>query len=78
LDSGNSNWLILILSIFSIKLYLIVYIDIKLISDMFLIKHSFLARLLHLHGITNKGMTISTGKFGVLIGFDTCQEGEVK
>jgi len=49
-----------------------------MIIDVSLIKHSFLARLLHLHSMTNKGMAISTGSFGTLIGFDTCQDGEVK
>jgi hypothetical protein len=28
--------------------------------------------------MTNKGMAISTGKFGTLIGFDPCQDGEAK
>ena len=51
---------------------------IKIIGDGSLIKCSFLARLLHLIKITNKGMAISKGKFGTLIGFDTCQDGEVK
>jgi len=68
----------LILPIFSIKLYLIVFIGIKLIIDVSLIKYPFLARLLVLYSMTNKGMAISTGKFGVLIGFDSCQDGEVK
>jgi hypothetical protein len=67
-----------ILSIFSIKLYLIVFVRVKLIIDVYLIKHSFLVRLLHLHSMTNKAMAVSRGKFGTLIGFDTCQDGEVK
>jgi len=28
--------------------------------------------------VTNKGVTISTGKFGTQIGFDTYHDGEVK
>ena len=68
----------LILSIFSIKLYLTVFTGINLIIDVSLIKCSFLARLLHLHSVTNKEMSVSTGKFGTLIGFDTYQDGEVK
>jgi len=68
----------LILPIFSTKLYHTVFTGIKMIIDVSLIKHSFLARLLHLHSMTNKGMAISTGSFGTLIGFDTCQDGEVK
>ena len=67
-----------IFPIFSIKLYLTVFTGIKLIIDVSLIKHSFLARLLHLHNVTNKGMMISTGKSGTQIGFDTYQDGEVK
>jgi hypothetical protein len=66
------------LPIFPIKLYLTVFMGVKMIIDVSLIKHSFLARLLHLHSMTNKGMAISTGKFGTLIGFDTCQDGEIK
>jgi hypothetical protein len=68
----------LILPIFSTKHYLTVFTGIKLIIGVSLIKHSFLAYLLHLHSMTNKGMAISTGKFGTLIGFDTCHDGEVK
>jgi hypothetical protein len=68
----------LIFPIFSIKLYLIVFIGIKFIIDVSLIKHAILARLLHLHSMTNKGMAVSRGKFGTLIGFDTCQDSEVK
>jgi hypothetical protein len=68
----------LILPILSIKLYLAEFTGIKLIIDMSLIKYSFLARLLHLHSMTNKGMAISTGKFRTQIVFDTCQDGEVK
>jgi hypothetical protein len=49
-----------------------------MIIDVFLIKCSFLACLLHLHSITNEGLAVSTGKFGTLIGFDTCQDGEIK
>jgi hypothetical protein len=68
----------LIFTIFSINLYLIVFIGIKFIIDVSLIKCSFLARLLVLYSITNKGIAISTGKFGVLIGFGSCQDGEAK
>jgi len=49
-----------------------------MIIDVSLIKHSFLARLLLIYSMTKKGMAISTGKFGTLIGFDTCQDGEVE
>jgi hypothetical protein len=51
---------------------------IKLIIDVSLIKHSSLARLLHLYSMTNKGMAVSRVKFGTLIGFDTYQDTEVK
>jgi hypothetical protein len=49
-----------------------------MIIDVPLIKYSFLARLLHLHSITNKRMAVSRGKFGTLIGFNPCRDGEVK
>jgi hypothetical protein len=68
----------LILPIVSTKPYLTVFTGIKVISDVSLTNCSFLARLLHLNSMSNKGMAISTGKFGTLIGFDTCQDGEVK
>ena len=71
-------WLITILPIFSIKLYLIVFIGIKLIIDASLIKHAVLAGLLHLYSMINKGMAVYRGKFETLIGFDTCQDGEIK
>jgi hypothetical protein len=68
----------LILPIFSTKLYLTVFMGIKLIINVSLIKHSSLAGLLHLHSMTNKGMAVSRVKFGTLIGFDTYQDTEVK
>ena len=67
-----------ILPIFSVKLYLIVFIVINIFIDVSLIKWSFLARILHQHNVPNKGMVISNGKLGTLIGFDTCQDGKVK
>lgn len=63
----------LTVTIFSIKLYLIVFIEIKLIIYVSLMKYFTLAGLLHLHSMTNNGMAVSRGKFGKLIGFDTYQ-----
>jgi hypothetical protein len=50
-------------------------IDYLRIFNQVFIFGSFIASLFN---VTNKGMAISTGKFGTLIGFDTCQDGEVK
>jgi len=61
----------LILPTSSTKLYLTVFTGIKLIIDVPLIKYSFLARLLLVPSISNKGMAVSRGKLGTLIGIET-------
>ena len=38
----------------------------------------FSVAILHLLSMVNKGMVVSTGKFGMLIDLDAHQEGEIK